>query len=96
MRLVNKPFIIDATGKTGTTHGSALLLRHSCPVLFRGTAFQPGRYAEKFNITDFVPTLCAALRLTEPAGSIGKPFVEALANEGPAKQSAEPHGRPQR
>lgn len=94
--LINKPFMIPGTGKTGTTHGSPYSYDTHVPVIFRGTAFQPGRYAEKFNISDFVPTLCAALRMTEPAGSIGKPFVEALANEGPAKQSAEPHGRPQR
>lgn len=81
MVLVYKPFIIDSTGQTGTTHGSAYSYDTRIPVLFRGAAFRPGRYADEFYITDFVPTLCAALRLTEPAGSIGKPFVKVLADQ---------------
>jgi arylsulfatase A-like enzyme len=51
------------------------------PVLFYGTAFKPGRYPDEFNITDIVPTFCAALGMNEPAGSIGKPLRRVLAEQ---------------
>ena len=50
------------------------------PVLFYGAPFKPGRYADDFYITDIVPTLCAAMHIDEPPGSIGKPLVKALAD----------------
>ncbi|MEO8350499.1 MAG: alkaline phosphatase family protein [Chthoniobacteraceae bacterium] len=86
--LVYKPFIIPGTDKTGTTHGSPYSYDTQVPVLFHGAAFKPGRYADEFNITDIVPTLCAALGMNEPAGSIGKPFIKALEGEGPTGRNA--------
>jgi hypothetical protein len=41
----------------------------------------PGRYADYFHITDIVATLCAAMHISEPSGSIGKPFIKALAEQ---------------
>ena len=76
---VLKPFTINWAGKTGTTHGSPYSYDTRVPVLFHSTAFKPGRYPAEFYITDFVPTLSAALHMTEPPSSIGKPFVKALA-----------------
>ena len=76
--LIGKPFSMPGTGKTGTTHGSPYSYDSHVPVLFYGSAFKPGRYAQDFKITDIVPTLCAALRMTEPAGSVGKPFTPVL------------------
>jgi predicted AlkP superfamily pyrophosphatase or phosphodiesterase len=76
---VLKPFIIPSSGKTGTTHGSPYSYDAHIPVLFYGAPFKPGRYADEFYITDFVPTLCAALHIDQPPMSIGKPFVKALA-----------------
>lgn len=87
--LVFKPFIMGGTGKTGTTHGSPYAYDSHVPVIFYGAAFRPGRYADDFKITDIVPTLSAALRMNEAAGSIGKPFIKALANEGPAEPKAQ-------
>jgi arylsulfatase A-like enzyme len=77
--LVYKPFIISWGGKTGTTHGSPYSYDTHIPVLIHGAAFKPGRYPDEFYITDFVPTLCAGLHITEPPMSIGKPLVRALA-----------------
>ncbi len=76
--MVLKPFIINWAGKTGTTHGSPYSYDTRVPVLFRGAMFKPGHYADEFSITDFVPTLCAGLHITEPPSSIGRPFVKAL------------------
>lgn len=76
--LVPKPFIVPYPTKTGTTHGSPWSYDTHVPVLFHGAPFKPGRYADAFNITDIAPTLCAALGINEPAGSIGKPMTGIL------------------
>lgn len=86
--LVLKPFILPSGGKSGTTHGAPYSYDTHIPVLFYGAGFKAGRYADEFNITDIAPTLCAALRMNEPAGSIGKPLVKALADEGPSERPA--------
>lgn len=77
--LIGKPFGLDGTGKTGTTHGSPYAYDTRVPILFFGQAFKPGRYADEFYITDIAATLSAALRITEPPGSIGKVAVRILA-----------------
>lgn len=76
--LVLKPFILPGGGRSGTTHGAPYSYDTHIPVGFHGRAFKPGRYADPFNITDIAPTLSAALRMNEPSGNIGKPFVKAL------------------
>lgn len=76
--LIPKPFVVPGAGKTGTTHGSAYSYDTHVPVLFFGSFFKPGRYPTEFNITDIVPTLCAALRINEPSGSVGNPHREIL------------------
>ena len=81
--LVLKPYSIATTVKSGTTHGAPWAYDTHIPILFYGSAFKPGRYADEFYITDIVPTLCAALHVNEPAGCIGKPCVKVLAEQGP-------------
>ena len=76
--LIPKPFVIPSSSKTGTTHGSPYSYDTHVPVLFYGSAFKKGRYADEFYITDIVPTLCASLRMDVPPGCMGKPFVKAL------------------
>jgi len=80
MMLIPKPFAIPSSGTSGTTHGSPYIPDTHVPVLFYGTAFRTGRYADEFYITDIAPTLCAALRIDAPSGCMGKPFVKALRN----------------
>jgi predicted AlkP superfamily pyrophosphatase or phosphodiesterase len=75
--LIYKPYVFSYN-KTGTTHGSPYSGDSHVPVIFYGAPFRAGRYAEPFNITDLAPTLCAALRVEAPAGSIGIPCVKAL------------------
>jgi predicted AlkP superfamily pyrophosphatase or phosphodiesterase len=82
--LVYKPYFVEyGTGKTGTNHGSPYAYDTHVPVLFHGAAFKPGRYAEPFAISDVAATLCAALRITPPAGSMGQPCVRLLAEQTP-------------
>jgi predicted AlkP superfamily pyrophosphatase or phosphodiesterase len=76
--LIPKPFVIPSSSKTGTTHGSPYSYDTHVPVLFYGSAFKKGRYADEFYITDIVPTLCASLHMEVPPGCMGRPFVKAL------------------
>ena len=76
--LLEKPYSIPGTGKTGATHGSAYSYDTHVPVLFYGTPFAVGRFSDEFSITDIVPTLCAALRMNEPPACMGKPFAKLL------------------
>ncbi len=80
--LVLKPYSIAMGGKAGTTHGAPFSYDTHVPVLFYGSAFKHGRFADEFYITDIVPTLCAAFHLNEPPGCIGKPCVKVLEEEG--------------
>jgi arylsulfatase A-like enzyme len=77
---VLKPYLISGSGKpgVGTTHGSAYSYDTHVPVIFYGSAFKPGRYADAFNITDIAPTLCAALGILEPPMNMGTPNVRIL------------------
>lgn len=81
LMLAFKPFSLMGTNKTGTTHGSVYAYDSRVPVLFFGAPFKSGRYADEFYITDIAPTLCAALRIEEPAGCIGKACVRILSEE---------------
>jgi predicted AlkP superfamily pyrophosphatase or phosphodiesterase len=79
--LVSKPYHIPKNPGIGTTHGSLYSYDTHIPVLFYGRIFKPGRYADDFAITDLAPTLCAALHMNEPSGSIGKPLVKLIADQ---------------
>jgi len=76
--MVTKPFLLMSGYPSGTSHGSPYSYDTHVPVCFYGSAFQPGRYADEFYITDIAPTMAAALRVEEPVGSIGLPFVKVL------------------
>jgi predicted AlkP superfamily pyrophosphatase or phosphodiesterase len=76
--MVTKPFLLMSGYPSGTSHGTPYSYDTHVPVCFYGAAFKPGRYADEFYITDIAPTLAAALRVEQPAASVGKPFVKAL------------------
>lgn len=77
---VLKPYLIPGSGKagTGTTHGSPYSYDTHVPVIFYGSAFKPGRYADAFSISDIASTLCAALGILEPPMNMGTPMVRIL------------------
>ena len=76
--LVQKPFQIPSGGNGGTTHGTPYSYDTHIPILFYGAPFKPGRCADPVAITDIAATLSQALRMTEPAMSIGKPISGIL------------------
>ena len=81
LMLVPKPFSLAGTNKTGTTHGSVYAYDTRVPILFFGRPFKAGRFSDEFYITDIAATLCAALHIEEPPGSIGKPCLRILADQ---------------
>ncbi len=93
--LIFKPFYIPERSlvgldilPAGTNHGSPYSYDTHVPVLFYGAAFNQGRYADEFCISDIVPTLCAALKMDVPSGCAGKPFSKVLASPGkPVRRS---------
>lgn len=78
--LLLKPWLIPGAGNpgTGTTHGTPYSYDTHVPVIFFGSAFNPGRYADEFGITDIAPTLSAALGIQEPPCATGKPMTRIL------------------
>ncbi len=76
--LVTKPYLLPGSSKTGTTHGSPYAYDTHVPILFYGSAFKTGRYSGPASITDIAPTLCAILRINEPAGCTGTPLRSLL------------------
>ncbi len=80
MVLIMKPYLLPGTGSTGTTHGLPYSYDTHVPVLFYGSGFKIGRYADPFNITDIVPTLAATLHMDVPAQSVGHPLIKIVAD----------------
>ncbi|HYF36246.1 MAG TPA: alkaline phosphatase family protein, partial [Prosthecobacter sp.] len=78
--LILKPWLLAGGGKpgVGTTHGSPFSYDTHVPVIFYGSAFKPGRYADEFYITDIAPTMCAALGIQEPPVCMGRPLARVL------------------
>ena len=79
MVLVMKPFLMQGSGSTGTTHGLPYSYDTHVPVLFFGGGFNKGRYADPFNVTDIVATLAATLHMEVPSQSVGRPLVKIVA-----------------
>ncbi len=89
--LVQKPFQIPGGGRGGTTHGAPYSYDTHVPILFYGAPFKPGRFTEPVFVTDIAATLSAALRMNEPALSIGRPITAILRE--PALETAREKGK---
>jgi predicted AlkP superfamily pyrophosphatase or phosphodiesterase len=76
--LVRDPYAVPAEDDLRTTHGSPWNYDSQVPLVFWGDAFKPGVYASACEPVDLAATLAAALGLTQPAGSQGRPLTEAM------------------
>lgn len=76
--LIVDQFAVPVPGDIETTHGSPWNYDAQVPLLFWGSAFNPGVYAIQCQPIDLVATLAAALRLTQPSGAQGQPLLPAL------------------
>lgn len=72
------PYAVPAYTETTTTHGSPWNYDTQVPLILWGSAFRPGVYAHRCQPIDLVPTLAAALGLTQPSGAQGQPLAQAL------------------
>lgn len=80
--LVVDPFTIPLAGDIETTHGSPWSYDTQVPFVLWGDAFKSGTYAEPVQPIDLAPTLAAALGLTQPSGTQGRPLTESLKSAG--------------
>jgi predicted AlkP superfamily pyrophosphatase or phosphodiesterase len=76
--LVFMPFAVPTTSANGTTHGTPWSYDTQVPLIFWGSAFKPGFYANSCQPIDLVATLAARLGLTQPSGAEGTPLATSL------------------
>ncbi|MDA0678276.1 MAG: alkaline phosphatase family protein, partial [Bacteroidetes bacterium] len=65
-------------GKTGSTHGSAMIYDTHVPLLFFGKGIEHGSTAERTEIPDIAPTLAVLLGIGMPNGTTGTPIEDLL------------------
>jgi predicted AlkP superfamily pyrophosphatase or phosphodiesterase len=76
--LVSSPYAVAADSETSTTHGTPWSYDAQVPLMLWGSAFKPGVYTTRCEPIDLAATLAAALGLTQPSGSQGRPLSEAI------------------
>ena len=76
--IVLEPYTMLGVPETQTTHGSPWNYDAQVPLILWGSAFEPGVYAGPCEPIDLTATVAAALRLTQPSGTQGRPLTEAL------------------
>jgi len=76
--LVLDPYALPVPGPTSTTHGGPWNYDAQVPLVLWGSAFKPGVYFNHCQPIDLAATLAAALGLTQPSGTQGRPLVEAI------------------
>ena len=76
--LVFMPYAVPTSNPDGTTHGTPWNYDTQVPLIFWGSAFKPGFYANECQPTDLAATLAARLGLTQPSGARGTPLTMSL------------------
>ena len=76
--VVFMPFAVPSASATGTTHGTPWNYDEQVPLIFWGSAFKPGFYANACQPVDLAATLAAVLGLTQPSGAQGTPLTVAI------------------
>jgi arylsulfatase A-like enzyme len=76
--LVLMSFAVPSPTLTGTTHGTPWNYDTQVPLIFWGSAFKPGFYANACQPVDLAATLAALLGLTQPSGAQETPLVPSL------------------
>ncbi len=72
------PFTVIGPAGIHTNHGTPWNYDAQVPLIFWGSAFNPGVYSIPSQPIDLASTLAAALHLTQPSGAQGKPLSVAL------------------
>ncbi len=72
------PFAVPSSNPTRATHGTPWNYDEQVPLIFWGSAFKPGFYANACQPIDLAATLAAVLGLTQPSGTQGIPLTMAI------------------
>ena len=72
------PYEVQVKGAIGSSHGTPWSYDAQVPLIFWGSAFKPGFYANACQPIDMTPTLAAVLGLTQPSDAEGTPLTLAL------------------
>lgn len=78
IQIILKPGYIEASGKTGTTHGLWNPYDAHIPLLWYGWGIKPGKTNAAVKMIDIAPTVAALLHIQMPSGCIGKPIIEIV------------------
>lgn len=81
VQVVPKPGYFSGS-PAGTTHGTWNPYDTHIPFVMMGWGIKQGSTNRPTFMTDIAPTISALLHIQAPNGSIGKPVIEALKNEG--------------
>ncbi len=73
-----RPYFINQSGNTGTTHGQPYDYDAHVPVIFVGEQIRHGTYFSEASPADIAPTLSALLGITFPAGREGRVLEEMM------------------
>jgi predicted AlkP superfamily pyrophosphatase or phosphodiesterase len=76
--LVFAAYTVPTNYPAGTTHGTPWNYDAQVPLIFWGSAFKAGFYANACQPIDLAATLAARLGLTQPSGSQGTPLASSL------------------
>lgn len=69
---VLKPFFMDRSEPTGTTHGQPYAYDQHVPLAWFGAGIAPARRAERVGVDDLAPTLAALLGVPAPGPGSGR------------------------
>jgi len=74
------PYAVPSSSAAGTTHGTPWNYDAQVPLIFWGSAFKPGFFANACQPVDLAAILAVAavLGLTQPSGAQGTPLVTSL------------------
>jgi len=73
-----EPFASPSSGDIETSHGSPWSYDSQVPLIFWGSSFKPGVYADAVEPTDDAATLAAALGINQPSGVQGRAISHVL------------------
>ena len=76
--IVLEPYTVASGSDTSASHGTPWSYDALVPLIFWGSAFRHGEYAEPCEPVDLAPTLSQALGVNLPSGSVGTPLSLAL------------------
>jgi predicted AlkP superfamily pyrophosphatase or phosphodiesterase len=67
-----RPGYLLTNAAAGATHGSVWIYDRAVPLLFAGRWIEPGKYTDECGPKDIAATVCAAIGIIPPSGSVGR------------------------